>query len=64
MILTDSSESKVNWTLKLGSPPMRQRMIKSVANLLFLRGDGVYDLNAESLFADEEVYARNQPCNF
>jgi hypothetical protein len=39
-------------------------MIKSVANLLFLRGDGVYDLNAESLFADEEIYARNQPCNF
>jgi hypothetical protein len=61
MILTNSSESKVNWNLKVGSPAMRPKMIKSLGNLLYLRGDGVFDKATEvcdSLFADRDIYAR------
>ena len=61
MILTNSSESKVNWMLKLGSPAMRPRMIKSLGNLVYLHGDGVFDKSTEvcdNLFADRDIYAR------
>ena len=66
MILTNSSESKVNWTLKLGSSAMRRKLIKSVGNLLFIRGDGVYDETTRqtaNLFSDLEIYAREIPSN-
>jgi hypothetical protein len=43
MIATNSSESKVNWNTKVGNPSHRGRMIKSLANMVFLRGDGVFD---------------------
>ena len=64
MLLTNSSENKVNWTLKVGSPAIRPKLIKSVGNLVYLRGDGVFDKTTEvcdSLFADRDIYAREIP---
>jgi hypothetical protein len=40
MLVSNSGEHKVNHTVKLHK---RDRVIKSVANLAFIRGDQVYD---------------------
>jgi hypothetical protein len=37
MVCTNSKEHKVNWNIKIGGP--RHKMVKSVANLVFCRGD-------------------------
>ncbi len=64
MLLTNSTENKVNWALQVGSPSFRPKLIKSVGNLVYLRGDGVFDKATEacdSLFADRDIYARETP---
>ena len=45
MSCTNSGEHKVNWNTKINDPSHRHRLIKSVGNMVFLRGDGVYDEN-------------------
>lgn len=39
MLITRSSEHKVNWQMAPGDP----RTVKSIANLVVVRGDKVYD---------------------
>ena len=43
MICTNSGEHKVNWNTKIGDPTHRHRLVKSIGNLVYLRGDGVYN---------------------
>jgi hypothetical protein len=43
MVCTNSGEHKINWSTKLGSANARHRVVKSVGNLVFARGDAVYD---------------------
>ena len=45
MLVTDSSEHYINWSLTVDNPAKRQRLIKSVSNMLFIRGD---DANEKS----------------
>jgi hypothetical protein len=39
MLVTDSSEHYINWSLTVENHAKRQRLIKSVANMVFIRGD-------------------------
>ena len=43
MVVTNSGEHKVNWNTNLQDPSHRHRVVKSLASMVFLRGDGVYD---------------------
>lgn len=42
MVATNSGEHKVNWNTNLAEKAHRHRLVKSVSNMVFLRGDGVY----------------------
>lgn len=54
MMITNSSEHRINWSLKLENPSTfeRQSLVKSIGNMLFLRGDQVFKQAkmAESVF--------------
>ena len=66
MISTNSSASKINWATKIDNHSMRLRMIKSVGNILYLRGDGVFNKSTEQcdvLFEDPEIYAHEIKTN-
>ena len=59
MVCTNSGEHKVNWNTKLADPSHRHRLIKSVGNMVFLRGDGAYDEQKEidAIFNDSNIFA-------
>ena len=69
MVCTNSGEHKVNWNTKLSDPSHRHRLIKSVGNMVYLRGDGVYDDQEEldavfkdsNIFANEVIKSNNLP---
>jgi hypothetical protein len=42
MTITNSSESKINWNHNLATNP-NAKIIKSLGNMVFLRGDKIYD---------------------
>ena len=60
MVCTNSGEHKVNWNTKVNDQSHRHRLIKSVGNMVFLRGDGVFDNKEEidAIFQDSEIFAR------
>ena len=43
MVATNSGEHKVNWNTNVLDPTHRHRVVKSLGNMVFLRGDSVYD---------------------
>ena len=59
MVATNSGEHKVNWNTKIGDPNHRHRIVKSMGNMVFLRGDGVYDNQDEidEIFHDPSTLA-------
>ena len=59
MIATNSYEHKVNWNTKIGDPSHRHRIVKSIGNLVYLRGDGVYNDMEEidAIWNDSEIFA-------
>ena len=63
MIGTDSSEHQVNWNTKLSIKGHRHRVVKSIANMVFARGDGAYDSNIDSCFSDPNLYSREHGSN-
>ena len=58
MVVTDSSENRINWATKVEDSSKRQRMIKSVANMLFVRGEVTQEVPeiSNQLFNDPRVY--------
>jgi len=59
MLITNSSEHKINWNVKINSGPSKgayggMRPLKSIGNMLFLRGDGIYE--KEQARFDEEIF--------
>ena len=54
MLVSNSGEHKVNHTVKLHK---RDRVIKSVANLAFIRGDQVYDHAFDYYFSEPLMYS-------
>ena len=44
MVLTNSNEHKINWALKMEDHTKRHRMIKSVANMLYVRGEDMNEM--------------------
>ena len=60
MIATNSGEHRVNWNTNLADPGHRHRLVKSVSNMVFLRGDGVYEDMAEidAIFQTENILAQ------
>ena len=57
MVATNSGEHKVNWNTNLQDPGHRKRTIKSVGNLVFLRGDSVYESpeQVDEIFLGEQA---------
>lgn len=56
MTATNSGEHHINWALKLHR---REKVIKSVANMVFARGDMVYDYRKmiDTEFRDPYLYS-------
>lgn len=61
MSATNSGEHYINWATKLHK---RDKVVKSVGNLVFVRGDNVYE-QSFSAFQDNYLYSLNQQpvCN-
>lgn len=45
ILITNSSENKINWNVKIDNPLPNQKWIKSLGNILYIRGDKVYELD-------------------
>ena len=43
MVITNSSENKINWNVKIENPNPAHRYNKSIANMVFLRGDKIFE---------------------
>jgi len=43
MVITNSSEHKINWNVKIENPNPAHRYNKSIANMVFLRGDKIFE---------------------
>jgi len=56
MSIANTGEHRLNWTVKLNK---RDRVVKSVANLLFARGDEAYDNRTlfQGTFSDPYLYS-------
>lgn len=68
MILTNSSENRINWNLKIEQSQKlhTQRYVKSVANLIFCRGNKVFDERKSleyDLFGLPQMYTKNYGVN-
>ena len=47
MVITNGNEQKINWSIKAENPATHSsRFIKSLSNLIVIRGDKVFDLPA------------------
>jgi len=65
MAITNSGEHKINWSTRLGSSNNRHKVVKSVGNLVFARGDAVYS-NQEAFdaaFNDPYLYCQDMAAN-
>jgi len=66
MLITNNSEHKINWSVKLDTGlHVRgghggQKLLKSIGNIVFLRGDSIYDQGnlAERVFSHEGLYTK------
>ena len=57
MLIANSSEHQINWNVKLNAAKKShggQDALKSIGNMVFLRGDGVYDKQMATL--DQQVF--------
>ena len=58
MAVANTGEHRLNWSVKLHK---RKKVVKSVANLIFARGDEAYENRAmfQSTFSDPYLYSLN-----
>lgn len=58
MSIANTGEHRLNWSVKLHK---RDRVVKSVANLVFARGDEVYENRTmfQGTFSDPYLYGLN-----
>lgn len=51
MTIANSSEHQINWNVKLNTKKFHggQNALVSLGNMLFLRGDGVYDKQQQNI---------------
>jgi len=47
MVITNGQEHRINWTIKAENPQTHgPKFIKSLGNMIYMRGDKVFDLPA------------------
>jgi hypothetical protein len=57
MVIANSSEHKINWSVGQGQERGEfggQKALKSIGNMLFMRGDGIYEKEQSQI--DQQVF--------
>lgn len=63
MLIANNSEHQINWSVKLGDSSRGgfggQKPLKSIGNMLFMRGDGVFD--KQNMSYDQRLFGHGHP---